>query len=73
MEWYKILGPNDMPHIEPILWTLNQTGIRSLGEPPSVPTAAAVAGAVYNAIGKPIRHLPITPDKVLAALEGAPS
>jgi len=73
MEWYKILGPNDMPHIEPILWTRNQTGIRSLGEPPSVPTAAAVAGAVYNAIGKPIRHLPITPDKVLAALEGAPS
>jgi xanthine dehydrogenase YagR molybdenum-binding subunit len=73
MEWYKILGPNDMPHIEPILWTRNQTGIRSLGEPPSVPTAAAVAGAVYNAIGVPMRHLPITPDKVLAALEGGKS
>lgn len=73
MESYKILGPNDMPHIEPILWTRNQTGIRSLGEPPSVPTAAAVAGAVYNALGVPIRHLPITPDKILAALEGAKS
>jgi xanthine dehydrogenase YagR molybdenum-binding subunit len=39
-----------------------------LGEPPTVPTAAAIANAVYNAIGARIRELPITPDRVLGAL-----
>lgn len=68
MEWYKILGPKDMPHIEPVLWTKGQTAIRSMGEPPHVPTAGAVACAIYNAIGVPIRSMPMTPDKILAAL-----
>ncbi len=71
LEMYKILGPADMPHIEPILWDKGQTGVRSLGEPPGVPTAAAVACAVFNAIGAPVRHLPLTPDKVLAAIDAA--
>jgi xanthine dehydrogenase YagR molybdenum-binding subunit len=70
MEMYKIAGTADMPHIEPILWTENQTGVRSLGEPPAIPTAAAIACGLFNAIGRPVRHLPLTPDKVLAALEG---
>jgi len=68
LEMYKILGSADMPHIQPILWDKGQTGVRSLGEPPVTPTAGAVACAVFNAIGSPVRHLPITPDKVLAAL-----
>ncbi len=70
LEFYKIAGPSDVGHIEPILWTKGQTGVRSLGEPPTIPTSGAIAGAVYNAIGSPVRSLPITPDKVLAALEG---
>ena len=69
-EWYKVLGPGDMPHIEPVLWAKGQTGVKALGEPPTIPTAGATACAVFNAIGKPVRHLPITPDKVLAAMEG---
>jgi xanthine dehydrogenase YagR molybdenum-binding subunit len=69
-EWYKILGPADMPHIEPVLWTKGeQTGVKALGEPPTIPTAGATACALFNAIGRPVRHLPLTPDKVLAALE----
>lgn len=71
LEWYKILGPKDMPHIEPVLWDEGQTGVRSLGEPPVVPTAGAVACAIFNAIGAPVRSLPMTPDKVLAALDAA--
>lgn len=71
LEWYKILGSNDMPHIEPVIWDEGQTGVRSLGEPPVVPTAGAVAGAIYNAIGAPVRSLPMTPDKVLAAFDAA--
>ena len=70
LEAYKIAGAGDIPHIEPILWTKGQTGVRSLGEPPTIPTAGAIACAVYNAIGTPVRHSPLTPDKVLAALEG---
>lgn len=69
LEFYKILGTKDMPQIEPVLWTKGQTGVRSLGEPPVVPTAGAVACAVFNAIGSPVRSLPLTPDKVLAAIE----
>ncbi len=73
LEMYKIIGTADMPHIEPVLYTRGQTSVRSLGEPPTVPTAGAVACAVFNAIGRPVRHLPLTPDKVLAALEGRAS
>jgi xanthine dehydrogenase YagR molybdenum-binding subunit len=69
-EMYKIAGPVDTPNIVPILWTKGQTGVRSLGEPPTIPTAGAIACAVYNAIGVPVRHLPLTPDRILAALEG---
>ncbi len=71
LESYKILGAADMPHITPVLWDRGQTGVRSLGEPPVIPGAAIVACAVFNAIGVPIRHLPLTPDRVLAALDQA--
>jgi xanthine dehydrogenase YagR molybdenum-binding subunit len=70
LEMYKVAGPKDMPHIEPVLYTKGQTGVRSMGEPPTIPTAGAIACAVFNAIGKPVRHLPLTPDKVLAAMAG---
>jgi len=43
-------------------------GAKGVGEPGLVPTAPAIANAVYDAIGVRIRDLPITPDKVLAAL-----
>jgi xanthine dehydrogenase YagR molybdenum-binding subunit len=47
------------------------TGVSSLGEPPTVPTAGAIGNAVANALGVRVRSLPITPAKVLAALGGA--
>jgi xanthine dehydrogenase YagR molybdenum-binding subunit len=46
-------------------------GAKGLGEPPLVAAGAAVANAVYNAIGVRVRRYPITPDKVLAALQEA--
>ncbi len=72
-EHYAILGSNDTPLIEPVLWTKGQTGVRSLGEPPTIPTAGATACALLNAIGAPVRHLPLSPDKVLEAIEEARS
>jgi len=71
---YKIAGPKDCPEITAIAFDVasgfNNVGMMGLGEPPTIPTAAAIANAVTNAIGARVRSLPITPDKVLAALEG---
>lgn len=47
---------------------LNPNGSKGMGEIALIGFAAAVANAVYNATGKRIRELPITPDKVLSAL-----
>ena len=69
---YKIAGAMDMPEIVSIPFDVSQggttTGVSSLGEPPTVPTAGAIGNAVANALGVRVRSLPITPDKVLAAL-----
>jgi xanthine dehydrogenase YagR molybdenum-binding subunit len=75
LEWYKIFTPADMFEAESILTPVanlgNNTSTAGIGEPPIVPTLAAVANAVYNAIGVRVRELPITPDRVLAALAQA--
>jgi xanthine dehydrogenase YagR molybdenum-binding subunit len=46
---------------------INPIGAKGMGEIATIGVAAAVANAVYNATGKRIRTLPITPDKVLMA------
>ena len=45
-------------------------GAKALGEPPSVPVAAAVINAVYDAVGVRFTEIPLTPDKVLEGLSG---
>lgn len=44
---------------------VNPLGVKGLGELGMVGIPAAIANAVYHATGKRIRHLPITPDKLL--------
>lgn len=44
-------------------------GAKGVGEGAIIPTAAAIVNAVYDAIGVRIYDLPITPEKILAALE----
>jgi xanthine dehydrogenase YagR molybdenum-binding subunit len=39
-----------------------------LGEPPVISPGAAISNAVANAIGVRVPTLPLTPDRVLAAL-----
>jgi xanthine dehydrogenase YagR molybdenum-binding subunit len=46
----------------------NATDVQGIGEPANIPTAAAIANAVYNAIGVRVRTLPMKPAVVLAAL-----
>ena len=43
-------------------------GAKGLGELGTDPTAAAIGNAIYDAVGVRITTLPITPEKVLAAL-----
>lgn len=46
---------------------INPTGLKGLGEVGIIGCAAAIANAIYNATGKRLRNLPITPDKILMA------
>jgi xanthine dehydrogenase YagR molybdenum-binding subunit len=73
MHDYKMTTIKDTPDIEVIIVSegddlLNYTGVKGIGEPAIIPTAGAIANAVYNAIGVRIKSLPITPDKILNAL-----
>ena len=43
-------------------------GAKGVGEGAIIPTAAAIVNAVYDAIGVRFFDLPITPEKILAAL-----
>jgi CO/xanthine dehydrogenase Mo-binding subunit len=38
-----------------------------------VPTAPAIANAIYNAVGVRVQELPITPEKVLDGIEAGAS
>jgi xanthine dehydrogenase YagR molybdenum-binding subunit len=71
-ETYKLPGAADIPDIEIVLLDMPERGVIGIGEPVVIPTAAAVANAVANAIGVRVRSLPITPDKVLEALDQIP-
>jgi xanthine dehydrogenase YagR molybdenum-binding subunit len=74
LESYKVLGSKDMFEAVPIVTEIanggNNTSAAGIGEPPIVPTLAAVANAVFNATGARVRTLPLTPDRVLAAIKG---
>ncbi|MCU7491857.1 MAG: xanthine dehydrogenase family protein molybdopterin-binding subunit [Ignavibacteria bacterium] len=70
---YKLPTVQDTPEIELIVVSesdplISNTGVKGIGEPAIIPTAGAIANAVYNALGIRIKSLPITPDKVLMAL-----
>lgn len=71
---YRIPTISEIPEIVPIVLDhadplANSVGARGLGEPPHIPTAAAIANAVHNATGARMTELPMTPERVLRALE----
>jgi len=70
---YKIPSALDMPNIVPIIVESDDPygpfGAKGVGEPGLVPTAPAIANAIYDAVGVRLKSLPITPEKVLAALK----
>ncbi len=71
MEFYKLSGIGDIGEIlvhMDISPEHDARGIIGLGEPPAVGGMAAISNAVANAIGVRVGILPLTPDRVLAAL-----
>jgi xanthine dehydrogenase YagR molybdenum-binding subunit len=76
LEEYKILGAKDVPKID-IFFVEHYLGRSStdaggIGEPATIPTIAAIANAFYNATKARIRHMPMTPRRVLETLAAAP-
>ena len=75
LEDYKVFTQPDVPDMIPEMVDLpdplaNNLGVKGVGEPPIIPTAAAVANAVADALGVRIKDLPITRQKILGALRG---
>lgn len=70
---YKIPGAMDVPNIKTALVETSDPvgpfGAKGVGEPGPVPTAGAIANAVYNAVGVRIKELPLTLENVARALK----
>ena len=70
---YKLLTAKDIPPMQAVIVETDEKdgpfGAKGIGEPGLVPTAPAIANAIYDAVGVRIKDLPITPEKVLAALK----
>jgi len=58
----------DVAFLDTVDTRANPVGARGLAEPPIIPTAPAIANAVADALGVPVRELPLAPWRVLAAL-----
>ena len=73
MEFYKLAGIGDIGEIVVHINTEEQfdkRGVIGLGEPAAIALLTAIGNAVANAIGVRVPNVPLTPDRVLAALEG---
>lgn len=72
MEFYRLAGLSDIPELVVRMMTgkgYDERGVIGLGEPPVISPGAAISNAVANAIGVRVPFLPLTPDRVLKALE----
>lgn len=69
---YPVLTFPELPAIDVMLMDRQHLPPLGAGESASVPSAAAIVNAVYDATGVRFRELPLTPERVLAGLNGAP-
>ena len=74
---YRMPTAFDLPMIDTELIEIpnpgHPYGLRGVGEVPLVPPLAAIANAVYDAIGVRQQHLPISPQNVLESLGTIPA
>ena len=76
LDAYKLPTIADVPEIVTELVDipdphLTNLGAKGLGEPPIIPTAAAIANAIRDATGADVRSLPISREEMLRALREA--
>jgi xanthine dehydrogenase YagR molybdenum-binding subunit len=72
MEFYRLAGLKDVGQLKVHLMTgpgFDDRGVIGLGEPPVISPGACISNAVANACGVRVPELPLTPDKVVAALQ----
>ncbi|WP_342655000.1 molybdopterin cofactor-binding domain-containing protein [Pseudomonas sp. F3-2] len=72
-EWggYPILTFPEVPKVDVVMMPRQTEPPMGAGESASVPSAAAIANAVYDATGIRFRELPITAERILAAMKSA--
>jgi nicotinate dehydrogenase subunit B len=70
LDWnsYPILRFPDVPEIEIVLINRPEMPALGGGEPSSAPIAAAIANAIFDAVGVRLREAPFTPERMLAAI-----
>jgi CO/xanthine dehydrogenase Mo-binding subunit len=70
---YVLPGPTELPEIESVVLEYPSAngpfGVKGVGEMTANPPIPAIVNAIYNAVGVRITSLPVTPEKVLRALE----
>jgi nicotinate dehydrogenase subunit B len=73
-EWggYPILTFEEVPDIDVLLVPRPDEPPLGVGESASVPSAAAIVNAVYDATGVRFRELPLSPERILEGLHGSP-
>ena len=71
-EWgaYPIIKFPDLPKIDVLMLPRQDQPPLGVGESASVPSAAAIANAIFDATGVRFRELPFTPERILAGLRG---
>ena len=72
LEFYRLAGLSDIGELKVHMMTgkgYDERGVIGLAEPPVVSPGASISNAVANALGVRVPFLPLTPDRVLAALE----
>jgi nicotinate dehydrogenase subunit B len=74
-EWgaYPIIKFPDIPKIDVLMLSRQDQPPLGVGESASVPSAAAIANAIFDATGVRFRELPFTPERILRGLRGEQS
>jgi isoquinoline 1-oxidoreductase beta subunit len=67
LDTYTLLRMGDVPDVEVEFLPSTEAPV-GLGEPATTPVAPAIGNAIFAASGARVRHLPIRPQAVLAAL-----
>jgi CO/xanthine dehydrogenase Mo-binding subunit len=72
---YRMPVCSDLPFIDTVILEIpnpnHPYGVRGVGETSIVPPLAAIANAVSNAVGVRMTHIPMSPPRILKAIEGA--